>query len=261
MSGAKETYDAFAASYDDFNHRYMYERWTGKLLERAEASGLLGRRLLDVGCGTGLSFLAQLHAGFEVVGCDISPAMLAKAREKVGARARLVEADMRRLPVLGEFDLVWSVNDSMNYLMDGAELKAALEGMRVNLAPGGVIVFDLNTLSTYRTFFAEEVVVEHEGRRFVWRGIAAGPPQPGPIYEAWFDGQGEGVEAHAHRQRHFDKVEALVAITEAGLRCVEMLGERNGELDHGIDEGIHTKAVYVCKADGDTSPPPDLDGR
>jgi len=58
--GAQETYDAFAASYDDFNYRYMYEQWTGRLLGKAEEVGFAGKRLLDVGSGTGLSFIALL---------------------------------------------------------------------------------------------------------------------------------------------------------------------------------------------------------
>lgn len=243
------TYDAFAASYDDFNHGYMYERWTGRLLGKAEDAGLQGNRLLDVACGTGLSFLAQLERGWQVTGCDISPQMLELARAKVGDRVPLHVADMRELPVFGEFDLIWSVNDSLNYLLSPAEFEAAMAGMRANLAPGGVIVFDLNTLATYRTFFSEEHVVERGGRRFVWRGqIGAEEVRPGSIYEARFEGEGENVEPHVHRQRHFGEDEVLAAIAAAGLRCVEVAGELDGNLDRGADQDLHTKSVYVCRA-------------
>jgi SAM-dependent methyltransferase len=246
---ARETYDAFAASYDDFNHRYQYERWTGKLLERAEATGLEGHRLLDVGCGTGLSFVAPLAQGWAVTGCDISPRMIEWARARGGERAALHVADMRALPRLGEFDLVWAVNDAVNYLLEVSELQAALAGMRRNLAPGGVVLFDLNTLAAYRSFFAEEVVVERGGRRFVWRGLgSADDASPGSIFEASFDGEGVGVEAHTHRQRHFPEAEVLTAAKAAGLKSVEVAGERAGELEQGIEEDVHTKAVYVCVA-------------
>lgn len=242
---ARRTYDAFAGSYDDFNHRYRFERWTGRLLAAAEAAGLEGARLLDVGCGTGLSFISQLEGGFEVTACDISPEMLARAREKVGDRVRLVEADMRALPVLGEFDLVWAVNDAINYLLSAVDLEAALGGMRRNLAPGGVIVFDVNTLAAYRGFFAGEMVVERNGRRLVWRGSSS-EAAPGAEFEAFFGGEGEGVIEHVHRQRHHPEVEVLTAIAAAGLRCVRVLGEIDGELEPGLDEDRHTKAVYLC---------------
>jgi SAM-dependent methyltransferase len=246
LPDARRTYDAFAASYDDFNHRYRYEQWTGKLLACAEAAGLKGRRLLDVGCGTGLSFISQLEAGFEVTASDVSPEMLAQARAKVGEAVTLVEADMRALPRLGEFDLVWAVNDAVNYLMSWEDLRKTLAGMRGNLASGGVVVFDVNTLATYHGFFSREMVVEREGRRFVWRG-AARPGGRGSIFEAVFDGEGEGVVAHVHHQRHFTEEEVLDACEAGGLACVARLGEIDGELEPELDEERHTKAVYVCR--------------
>src|SRR5690349_20319268 len=131
----QQAYDTFAPAYEDFNHGYMYERWTGRLLEKAEEAGLVGSRLLDIACGTGLSFVAMLERGWQVTGCDISPEMLAIAEEKFGDRAELFVADMRLLPEVGEFDLIWALNDPLNYLLSTEELGAALDGMRRNLAP------------------------------------------------------------------------------------------------------------------------------
>lgn len=246
---ARQAYDAFAASYDDFNSRYMYERWTGKLLERARAAGVEDGRLLDVGCGTGLSFVVPLSRGWTVYGCDISPPMLEQARARVGDEVSLEVADMRALPRLGQFDLIWSVSDAMNYLLSGAELYATLAGMKRNLGPRGVVVFDLNTLAGYRSFWSEDTVVEHGGRRLVWSGqVDAERMRPGAICEARVDGEGPGVEPHLHRQRHFPEAEVVATIGGAGLRCVEILGEFDGELTPGVDEDHHTKAVYVCVA-------------
>ena len=240
---AQDTYDAFAGSYDEFNHAYMYERWTGRLLERAEANGCSGERLLDVGCGTGLSFVPMLERGWRVTGCDISPQMLDRARAKAGTGAELAVADMRELPRFGEFDLVWAVNDAMNYLLSVAEFESTLRGMRDNLAPDGRIVFDINTLTAYRQFWSGEHVVEHEEKRFLWRGGAAEDVSSRGFYEARFGGDGE---AHVHRQRHFPPDEVLGAIAAAGLRCLDLAATVDGELDDELDEDAHTKAVYVC---------------
>ena len=242
------TYDAFAPTFDEFNGRYQFRRWTEKLLATAEAGGLRGKRLLDVGCGTGLSFVLPLERGFEVTGIDISAAMLARAEARGEGRVRLLEADMRALPTLGEFDLIWSLNDAMNYLMDEAELTAALVGMRRNLAPGGVLLFDLNTIAQYRGFWAEELVVEGgDGRRMVWNGLAR-DVEKGGVFESSYEGTGDGVEPHRHRQRHFPVVQVLAAIGAARLRASTVLGEREGELSQGVDEERHTKAIFVCQA-------------
>src|SRR5919112_1807986 len=81
----------------------FYDAWTSHLERRARRFGVSGRRLLDVACGTGKSFLPLLERGYEVTGCDISPEMLAEARAKAPGVV-LEEADMRELPKLGEFD-------------------------------------------------------------------------------------------------------------------------------------------------------------
>jgi SAM-dependent methyltransferase len=245
---ARVTYDAFAPAYDDFTHAYMNERWTGRLLGKAERWGLEGRRLLDVACGTGKSFIPMLDRGWEVTGCDISAEMVAIAREKAGDRAVLSVADMRELPVFGEFDLVWAIDDAINYLLSPAELRAALTGMAANLAPSGVLLFDVNTLIVFQTFFSSETVVEQNGRRLVWRGQGtAEEVEPGSIGTAVLESDDDSMETHTHRQRHFTEEEIMGAIQAAGLECVEMAGELEGELSETVDEAVHTKAVYVCR--------------
>jgi len=244
----RETYDTFAPVYDDFNKGYLYERWTGRLLAKAEEAGMGGKRLLDVACGTGLSSLPMLDRGWSVTGCDISPAMLDLAREKVGDRVELLEADMRELPDLGEFDLIWAINDPLNYMLSIEEFEAALDGMRRNLAPDGIALFDVNTLVTYRNFFSRDVVIEDENTRLVWSGQqTAAEIAPGMFAEAKFDAPGHAELTHVHRQRHFGEVEVLEALDAVGLRCVALYGELEGNLTAGVDEALHTKSVYLCR--------------
>jgi SAM-dependent methyltransferase len=246
-AGAREAYDTFAAFYEAFNRGYMYERWTGRLLDKAEEAGLHGLRLLDVGCGTGLSFLPLLDRGWEVTGCDISPGMLEIAREKSGGRAQLHQADMAQLPAIGDFDLVWSVNDAVNYLGSNEELVSTLRGMKQNLSPQGVLLFDLNTADSFRTWMAEEVVVEDDERRFLWRGQTdPNTFRPGGFGEAICEVEGAPETRHFHRQRHFPEEEVLDALLAAGLHCWSVYGELDGELSQPLDEEDHSKAVFVA---------------
>lgn len=250
---AERAYEAIAPVYDDFTAHHNYELWLGELLPRLRRHGLSGTRLLDVGCGTGKSFLPMLEWGWKVTACDLSPAMLELARAKAGDAAKLSVADMRELPDLGEFDLVWALDDAVNYLLSGEELGAALSGMRANLAPSGLLMFDVNTLYAYRSFFAETQRVERGGRRLVWRGKASSDTAPGSISEARFEVEPitEGVapvQTHVHRQRHFPEAEVLGLIEAAGLECLDVFGHGfDAVLEQPLEELVHTKAIYMAR--------------
>lgn len=248
---ALQTYEALAPSYDDFTlgYGYRYETWTATLLARAEQEGLQGDRLLDVACGTGFSFIPLLERGWKVTGCDISPAMVEAAQAKVGDRAELHVADMRELPDFGEFELIWSINSAMNYLLSTEELTATLAGMRRNLAPGGLVVFDLMALKTAKTFFTGVFPVEREGKKFTWRGVlAAGEVVAGAVGGGQLEEEGRSNPADLHRMRHFGEAEVLAAIEAAGLRSIEVLGEKDGELQEELDEEDNPTALYICRA-------------
>lgn len=246
---AERTYEAMAPVYDDFTAHHEYDLWTADLLKALERRGLRGNRLLDVACGTGKSFMEMLPRGWRVTACDISPAMLRQAREKAGGAVELAVADMLELPKFGEFDLVWALDDAINYLLSPGELERALAGMAANLAPTGLLLFDVNALQAYRTFFAGTEVVERGGRRLVWRGLAAPDVPPGSICESRLEV--DGGESLTHRQRHFPEAEVLKALQGAGLDCLDVYGHGlDGIPRQPLDEAAHTKALYVARLAG-----------
>jgi ubiquinone/menaquinone biosynthesis C-methylase UbiE len=100
-----------------------------------------GRRVLDLGCGAGHTALAFAARGAEVIGLDLTPAMLAQARRLASERglgnARFEQGDATRLPFPdASFDCVTSRLSAHHYAQPGA---AVAEAARV-LRPGGVLL-------------------------------------------------------------------------------------------------------------------------
>jgi SAM-dependent methyltransferase len=245
---ALAAYEAFAPIYNEFNHLNDYELWLGRtLLPELEKHGLKHGRALDVACGTGRAFGPLLKRGWEVRGCDLSPAMLERARQEADGKVELNVADMRELPAYGEFELVLSLNDALNYLLEEGDLERALAAMRANLADDGLLLFDVNARSIYETGAWSPGggrTVEYEGRRWTWHPL--GEVSPG-TFETHIEG--EDVETGIHRERFRPQPEVRAAMGSAGLTCLAVLGMDEVEneiiLSDPPDEDRDYKLVYI----------------
>lgn len=251
---AHRTYETFASTYDAFFSDEDHEYWLPTLETIAREHNLPGRRLLDVACGTGLSAAPMVARGYDVSACDISPAMLRRAGlrlERAGGYTRLDVADMRNLPDWGRFDLVTCLCDAVNYLLDLHDLDAAFASAASRLKPGGLYIFDTNSLSTYRTIFTGSFTCEAEDVRFHWHGVHVDDPTPGRIYTSRFESlSSSGSAVHVHVQRHWPVELVRERLERAGLRCVSAIGQTSGTVISGEpDESRFMKVVFVARRD------------
>ena len=246
---AARAYEAFAEVYDDFNHLNDYEMWLGALLPELEKHGLRKGRVLDVGCGTGRAFEPLLRRGWEIHGCDVSAGMLAQARAKFGDAVPLDLADARELPRFGEFELVLALNDVVNYLIDDGDLERGLTAMAANLAPRGLLLFDANTLSLFKSSFTEGDDAAMSVGEWRWQGVSE-RVEPGGTYEALVSGG--GLEPHLHRERHHPVEHVRATLSAAGLESVEVLGQQEADgkvvLVDPPDEARDHKIIHIARA-------------
>lgn len=254
LDPVRTAYDAFAGFYDAFTAEHRDAEWAAALEGVARGAGLDGHRLLDLGCGTGRSFLPMLDRGYDVVGVDVSPRMLDVAAGKAGDRARLVEADVRRLPELGTFDLVWSLGDALNYLPSAEALADALAAAAGCLAAGGVLLFDVNALGTFRRVYSSLLARPAEDEVLLLDGHGDPELAPGGSAEVWIDRLARSADGTwsrlrtVHRHRHHPRGEVERSLARAGLELVAVHGSRpDGALDPALDEATHVKAVYVAR--------------
>lgn len=239
---AELAYDRFAPIYDDFTHRNDYEMWFGTLLPRLEGLGLQKGRLLDVACGTGRAFGPMLRRGWRITACDISAEMVARAKEVEPGAEKIEVCDMRELPVYGSFELVWALNDPVNYLLGEDDLDAALSSMGANVAADGLLVFDCNTRRGMDALFG----VSEEDERWRWEGFGG---DGADIYAAELSE--DGGEGQLHEERYWAVPEIHAAMERVGLSPIAAMGQRETGtglvIESDPDEERDHKVVHVAR--------------
>ena len=248
-----ESYNTLAPHYEAFARDYEHDRWLSELDSLVRSHSLIGRKVLDVACGTGRSLRPLLAMGYDVIGCDVSPRMLEEARrQSPGVRLHL--ADVRELPFLGRFDWITCLNDVVNYMLTARDLQMALQSMGRLLGPKGLLTFDVNSLREHRDGFASTFVVEDENSFICWEGKGCDdmPGEPGVADITLFSRHGDVWHRRLsrHRQRWWATAELGDAATAAGLEVVAVRGQLPGALiQHSppTGEGEFTKLVFVVR--------------
>ncbi|MDE7277049.1 MAG: class I SAM-dependent methyltransferase, partial [Lachnospiraceae bacterium] len=155
-----EAYTDFAGVYDTFMDETPYEEWCEfldaaltryRIKEETADTMLLQEQnsVVDLGCGTGTLTELLAAKGYDMIGIDNSQEMLQIAMEK-RARSGLdilyLQQDMREFELYGAVGAVISVCDSLNYLLTEEELLSTFLLVHNYLYPGGVFIFDFNTV-------------------------------------------------------------------------------------------------------------------
>jgi SAM-dependent methyltransferase len=251
---AFDAYEPFAGLYDLFTAHHDYGAWITSIELVAQHHGLVGRRLLDVACGTGKSLVPWVERGYLAAGCDLSPAMLAEAKRKVRGRARLFCADMRALPATGHVDLVTCLDDAVNYLLEPSDLPRAFACAAAHLDTGGVYVFDVNSLRTYSEEFSLTQRSTSGDWDFTWQGHGRGAALPAEKRRATITARracqpaGTQVCCSTHVQRHHPIPLVAEALASVGMPKVAVHGQhRDGSIDPEFDELTHAKALVVAR--------------
>jgi len=142
--GAGE-FDEVADYYDHLMRTVPYARWVDyveRLLRRWDKQPQV---VLDLACGTGKVGSEMIRRGYDARGADLSEPMVRHcARQEPPLPA--LTCDAAEMALADEsFDLIVSLYDSLNYILNPRRLAACLrEAYRV-LRAGGLLIFDVNT--------------------------------------------------------------------------------------------------------------------
>jgi SAM-dependent methyltransferase len=198
------------------------------LMEALSASGINQGLVIDLGCGSGILSRAIYQAGYDVLGIDISEAMIVMARQRVPQGEFRVESLLKaKLP---PSVAIAAVGEAINYLFDPENTKSSLAKLlqRIHdaLQPGGVFLFDVAEpgrvpgTGPVRTYFEGNdwavLVRSEEDRkcRFLTRTITSFR-QVGELYRR---------DQEVHRQRLLPRSELAAQLRRIGFRVRVLRG-------------------------------------
>ncbi len=203
------------------------------------------RSLLELGCGTG-SILARLPQVPGRTGLDSSPRMLAIAHEQVPA-ARLIQGDMSSFSLGERFDVVISVFDSINHLLDFDAWCSMFDAVHRHLLDDGLFLFDVNTVGELLRLGGEPPWVFDFDRGVMIMDVTAVADGVASVLSDWdiriFE-RTEGCRFRLHRERIGELAVSLDSITASLADRFELLESESDTGGEPTDESVKAHFAY-----------------
>ena len=161
-------YSYLASFYDSLTGNVDYNRRADFVVERFEPN-VTGVSILDAGCGSGTFSHILIEKGFDVIGIDNSPEMLALAREK-NPDQLLICQDLVCLDLYGTVMGIVCLQDTLNHLQDLKSVKTALQKFSLFLEKDGYLFFDINTFYKHSVVLGNNsFILENDDVLCAWR--------------------------------------------------------------------------------------------
>ncbi len=186
--------------------------------------------VLDLGCGTGTLTQMLYDAGYDMIGVDNAEEMLSVAmakREKSGREILYLMQDMRELELYSTVGTVISVCDSINYILQEEDLLMVFRNVNNYLYPGGLFIFDFNTVYKYEEVIGDTTIAENrQDCSFIWENYYHEEEEINEYDLTVFVREENGLFrkfTENHYQRGY-RVEIICELLqEAGMELVEIL--------------------------------------
>ena len=232
MSHWDETYDALAGCYDDMTEDVNYPAWADFLEKLFARSPHPVHTVLDLACGTGTMSFLLAQRGYELIGVDFSPEMLAIAAEKTlegeGEPPIFLCQAMEELDLYGTVDACVCLLDSVNHVTRPDQLRKAFQRVWLFLEPGGLFVFDVHTPAHLEGLDGGMFLDETEDAYCVWRTDY--DPRRKICTYGMDVFRREGVlwrrEEEVHEERAYSPAELIDYLTQAGFQDIRQYGDR-----------------------------------
>lgn len=240
------TYGRFAYVYDRLMENVPYEEWVRIVIEKAKQYHLQGKKVLDVGCGTGEISLRLAQAGYQVTGVDLSEEMLTVAQAKAdaaGLHIPFFQQNMARMEGLGEYDVVGIFCDSLNYLETEQEVEQTFAAVHEHLTENGVFIFDVHSPFKMTDIFQNQTFASSDDDvSYIWNCFEGDKPLSVEHELTFFV-----LDENTNQYERFDEDHAQWTypisqyenwLLESGFEVLEVFGDFNDEATSEQSERI-----------------------
>ncbi|EJW98473.1 methyltransferase type 12 [gut metagenome] len=185
--------------------------------------------MLELGCGTGTMTELLAEEGYDMIGVDNSEEMLAEAMEKrveSGHDILYLLQDMQEFELYGTVRAVVSVCDSLNYLTEEEDLLQVFRLVNNYLDPGGIFIFDMNTVYKYAEILGDTTIAENrEEGSFIWENTFDPESLLNEYALTLFLKREDGLyekSEEIHYQRAYPKERIRALLEKAGLEVLSV---------------------------------------
>ncbi len=240
-------YSAMAQCYDALSEAKDISRrseYICGLLGAASQAGII----LDAGCGTGELSVRLCRRGYDMIGVDASAEMLSAARAKAAAAGcdiLFLQQSLQQLDLYGTVRAVLCTQDTLNHIINKAELRRALEKMSLFTEPGGKLIFDVNTPYKHRTALNSRCYSgEFAGGMCVWQSELRADGYTVDIDVDVFLRSGEYYRRESERivERAYEPAELEKLLTRCGYTVDKII---DGE-SYGAVRADSQRLLYSC---------------
>jgi len=105
-----------------------------------------GQKILEPLCGSGRFYVPFYQAGYDISGMDLSGEMLEKLKQKI-SDAKVIQADLTEFVSAERYDYIFIPSGSLSLFTDICVCKKILGKLKELLAPGGKLVFAVETVA------------------------------------------------------------------------------------------------------------------
>ena len=211
-------YEVLAASYDALTADVGYERRADYLEKLFRRSRIPVHTVLDLACGTGEMTAILTERGYELIGADL----------------------------YGTVDAAICCLDSLNYLTNPKDVQKTFQRLRLFIAPGGLLAFDVNSVEKLSALGGQVFLDERPDIYCVWRTEYE---KRSRICSYWMDiftrrpdgGWSRGGEEH--RQRAYTVEELRAWLMDAGFTRVRTFGDCRMSAPREGEQRIYFSAI------------------